>query len=59
LKCFFIKKEEFCRLDRYILFDQFPACGVWIEVDTQNGKATAIQRVMVFDDEVHVGKEDE
>jgi 2',3'-cyclic-nucleotide 2'-phosphodiesterase len=34
-------------------------CGVWIEVDTQNGKATAIQRVMIFDDEVHVGKEDE
>ena len=34
-------------------------CGAWIEVDTQSGKALKIQRVMIMDDEIHVGSEDE
>ena len=33
--------------------------GAWIEVDTNSGKALKIQRVMIIDDELHVGSEDE
>ena len=34
-------------------------CGVWIEVDTQTGKAVKIQRVMIVDNDLHVGGEDD
>ena len=33
--------------------------SAWIEVDTQSGKALKIQRVMIIDNELHVGSEDE
>lgn len=34
-------------------------CGVWIEVDTQTGKATDIKRLMILDNELHVGSEND
>ena len=33
--------------------------GAWIEVDTVSGKALKIQRVMIIDDEMLVGSEDD
>lgn len=34
-------------------------CGAWIEIDTATGKAVKIQRVMILDDELQVGSEDD
>ena len=34
-------------------------CGAWIEIDTQTGKATKIQRVMIIDNDLVVGSEDD
>ena len=34
-------------------------CGVWIEVDTQTGKATDIKRLMILDNELQVGNEND
>jgi len=33
--------------------------GAWIEVDTATGKALKIQRVMIIDNDIQVGSEDE
>lgn len=37
----------------------FVLSGVWIEIDTQTGKATDIQRIRIVDSQVQVGEEDE
>jgi metallophosphoesterase (TIGR00282 family) len=34
-------------------------CGVWIEVDTETGKAVKIQRIMIVDNDLRVGGEDD
>src|SRR5690606_14822646 len=34
-------------------------CGVWIEVNTQTGKATKIQRVMIIDNDLTAGSEED
>ena len=34
-------------------------CGAWIEVDTETGKAVKIQRIMIIDNDLQVGSEDE
>jgi calcineurin-like phosphoesterase len=33
--------------------------GAWIEVDTQSGKALKIERVMIIDNDLQVGSEDD
>lgn len=34
-------------------------CGAWIGVDTETGKSLKIQRVMIIDNDLIVGSEDD
>lgn len=46
---------------RFVVDNQppFVLSGVWIEVDTETGKALAIERVRIVDTELHVGSEED